>query len=145
MSRKAPWALASIVILGALASACSFGPPPSCGEEIGGTADTTIFDEYFNGMALVSQQTGQPGEDSDQGARFAQAEALEIQADAKSDVAIRACIQPLSGQGELQYDETETIAQGEHSLDLGTFQPGSYVIRVIVDRTLVKNFPFQIR
>jgi hypothetical protein len=141
---KATHSTPMLLILALLAAACSSGPPPSCGAEIGGTADTATFDQYFNSMALVSQTTGQPGEDSDEGAKFAQDEPIQILADVKTEVAVRACIQPLSGQGEIADDRTDTIGQGERTLDFGPFSPGSYVIRVIVDNTLVKNFPFQI-
>jgi len=141
---KATHSAPALLILALLAASCSSGPPPSCGAEIGGTADTATFDQYFNTMALVSQETGQPGEDSDKGAKFGQDEPIQIQVDAKAEVPVRACVQPLSGQGEIAYDRTDTIGQGERSLDLGPFEPGSYVVRVIVDGTLVKNFPFQI-
>jgi hypothetical protein len=135
--------LVLVVAAGGLASACSGGPPKGCGDDIGGTADEALFGQHFSSMSLVSQVTGQPGQDSDNGAEFDKADILTIQADAKAEVAVRACVQFRSGGGDVPFDQTRTLAQGPGSLDLGTFEPGSYVVRVIVGGTLVKNFPFQ--
>ncbi len=135
--------ISSAVLLTALTvTACSFGPPPSCGEGIGGTADQEQFATHFEEMSLVSQTTGEPGTEGDQGAQFAQGDPLAIVAAARSEVTVRACVQPLSGGGEIALDATQTLAEGTGEISLGTFEPGTYVVRVIVDGTLVKNFPF---
>ncbi len=126
------------------ATGCSFGPPPSCGDTIGGTADTEKFDQYFNSMALVNQATGNAGPEGDSGQKYANNESLAIQLDVKSEVTVRACIQPMGGANSLTLDETKTFSPGQASFELGLFQKGTYVIRVIVDNTLVKNFPFSI-
>jgi hypothetical protein len=39
-------------------SACSFGPPPSCGDNNGGTANTSKFDQFFTNMQLVNEASG---------------------------------------------------------------------------------------
>ena len=137
--------ITTLVILGSLAAACSFGPPPSCGDEIGGTADTATFDQYFNSMTLVAKTTGQPGPQGDAGPQFAQGEPLAIQVDARAEVTLRACIQPMGGQKEISFDKTQTLSPGLGTFELGPFEPGTYVIRVIIGNTLVKNFPFQVR
>jgi hypothetical protein len=49
------------------------------------------------------------------------------------------------GGGQIPFDQTQTAPEGSASLALGTFEPGGYVIRVIVDGTLVKNFPFVVK
>jgi len=136
------WASA-LALLSLLAAGCSFGPPPSCGDEIGGIADASLFDEHFNRMLLVSQTSGQPGPDGDNGVMFAQDEPLVIQTDAKFEVAIRACVQPTSGQDEIPFDQTQTLPLGPGEFPIGTYSAGQYVVRVIVDNTLVKNFSFQ--
>ncbi len=136
---------AGALLLALLSANCSFGPPPSCGEDIGGTADAATFDRFFNSISLVNQTTGQPGPDSDQGMQFTQGDPLALQVDAKADVTLRACVQPTGGQKEISFDETQTLSQGQGTLDIGAFDPGTYVIRVIVDTTLVKNFPFQVK
>jgi hypothetical protein len=115
------------------------------GDEIGGVADTVKFDEYFNTMALVNQATGNPGPDSDNGQQYAENETLVIQLEVKSEVTVQACIQPMGGGNSLPLDESKTFSAGQASFDLGSFQKGNYVIRVIVDNILVKNFPFNIQ
>jgi hypothetical protein len=127
-----------------LLSACAFGPPPSCGDNLGGTADTTKFDQYFTSMQLVDEADGQPGPEGENGAQFGSGDALAIQADAKSEVELRACIQP-RGPGDIAFDNTQTMPAGQGTFSVGTFEAGPYVIRVIVEGVLVKNFPFEIK
>jgi len=141
--------LVTVLVLGLLLSACSlgssvsFGPPESCGDDIGGTADTAKFDQYFTNMALVNQD-GVSGPEGENGMEFASTDTLDLRADSISDVAVRACIQSRSG-GPIAFDQTQTLTQGPSGLTLGSFQLGNYVVRVIVDGTLVKNFPFSIK
>ena len=132
-------------VLLSFASACSFGPPPSCGDNVGGVADTTKFDQYFTNMALVNQATGNSGPEGDNGQQYALGDSLAITMDVKSEVSVRACIQPFNGQSSISLDETKTFTLGQGSFEMGSFQKGSYVIRVIVDNTLVKNFPFSVK
>jgi len=134
--------VAVVSILGLAVTACAFGPPPSCGEKIGGTADTARFDQYFRTMVLVSQTTGQPGPEGENGAELAREDALVIQVDARTEVSVRGCVQPRSGGGKIPFDQTQTLPQGRGAVSMGTFEPGSYVVRVIVDGILVKNLPF---
>jgi hypothetical protein len=135
-------ALAGLALLALIVSACAFGPPPSCGDTIGGTADTAAFDRYFSEMTLINETSGVPSPGDGEGAQFGSADPLALQVEAKSQVAVRTCIQPMSGSKTLAFDQTQTLAAGKGSLSLGTFKPGSYVIRVIVEGTLVRNFPF---
>jgi hypothetical protein len=129
----------ALVLLSILAAGCSFGPPPSCGDNIGGVADTALFDQYFHSMVLVSQTTGEPGLEGNDGAQFAQGDPLVIRTDAKSEVAVRACVQ---GRDEIPLDQTQTVPLGPGEFPIGSYSTGGYVVRVIVDGTLLKNFPF---
>jgi hypothetical protein len=138
--------LVTVLVLGLSLLACSLGslgPPASCGDNIGGTADTAKFDQYFTKMALVNQN-GEAGPDGENGMEFASTDTLELRADSNSEVAVRACIQNFNGR-PIAFDQTQTFAQGSSGVSLGIFQSGNYVVRVIVDGTLVKNFPFSIK
>jgi hypothetical protein len=137
--------LVIVFITGIILTSCSFGPPPSCGDNIGGTADTAKFDQYFNKMNLVYESSGQPGQDGENGMQFSNGEPLIIQVDSKSEVSLRACIQPLSGGKEITLDETTSLSKGSGSVSIGALKTGTYVIRVILDNTLVKNFPFVVK
>jgi hypothetical protein len=137
--------LAAALLVGGLAASCSFGPPQGCGDNIGGTANEALFDQRFSSMALVSQTTGQPGPNGEEGEQYGQDEALRLEAETKAEVTVRACVQCRSGGGDLPLDKAERMAAGQGSMDLGTFGSGSYVVRVIVEDTLVKNFPFQVK
>jgi len=123
---------------------CRFGPPASCGDTIGGVADETLFGQYFESMELVSANTWQPGTPGEQGMDFPVDEPLLIMFDTKAEVTIRACIQ-VPGRGDLAFNETVTFAEGSNEFNMGAFDKGGYIIRVIVDETLVKNFPFSIK
>jgi len=138
--------LVMIILLGLLLSACSlgsFGPPETCGDNIGGSADTAKYDQYFTNMALVNQN-GESGMEGENGMEFASTDSLDLRADSNSDIAVRACIQDFNGR-PIPFDETRTFTQGSSGISLGSFQSGSYVVRVIVEDTLVKNFPFSIK
>ena len=139
----------TIAVLGIMLSACSLGssvpigPPESCGDNIGGTADTAKYDQYFTNMALVNQN-GESGPEGENGMEFASTDTLDLRADSVSDVAVRSCVQDFNGR-PIAFDQTQTFPQGSSGLTLGSFQPGNYVVRVIADETLVKNFPFSIK
>jgi len=135
-----------IALIGALsAAACgSFGPPPSCGETIGGTADEALFSQTFDGMQLVNADTGLPGPEGENGMGFISGERLQLNFQNKSAVSVRLCIQP-RGPGVIALDLTQDLSAGDDSIAIGAIEPGTWVIRVIVDNTLVKNFPFEVR
>lgn len=137
--------LTSLMALAITLSACgSFGPPESCGEDLGGTADENLFSQYFESMALISQTTGVPGPSGgENGEQYAQGEPLAILVTSKADVALRVCIQ-YRGPGQIPFDQTQTLTGGENTFNIGAIDPGVYVVRVIVEDTLVKNFPFMV-
>lgn len=139
--------IATLLILALLASACggSFGPPPECTEGLGGTADEAKFAQYFSSVELVSQNTGQPGELHDPGASFPVSEPLVIKISSVGDVTVRACVQFFNGN-QIAFDQSFTFTPGENEITLGAFpDAGNYVVRMIVDGVLVKNFPFTLQ
>ena len=137
--------LLPVLLLAVSILACgSFSPPEDCGEGIGGTADEALFGEYFASMDLVDANTWQPGPEGENGRQFGQ-DPLLIMFDARSDVEVRACIQNTVGGGKLAFDETQSFAAGSNEFQVGAFEPGHYVIRVIVDGVLVRNFPFEVK
>jgi hypothetical protein len=59
-------------------SAHSFGPPPSCGDDISGTADSAKSYQYSTIMQLVNQASGQVGPEGENSAQYTTGEALVI-------------------------------------------------------------------
>jgi len=142
--RKLTIALPVLVLTLSIIACGTFSPPESCGDEIGGTADEVLFGQYFESMELVSANTYQPGTQGENGVEFAAGEPLLIMFDAKTDVEVRACIQNTVGGGEIAFDQTTSFLGGENEFQVGTFESSNYVIRVIVEGVLVKNFQFVI-
>ena len=126
-------------------SACgSFSPPEDCG--VGGTADDAKFGQHFAWMELVNKETGQTGEESAEGGvQFAATELVAIRTESLGETPVRTCVQERKGGGKIALDVTATAQEGEALLSLGLFPKGSYVVRVIVDGTLVRNLPFVIQ
>jgi hypothetical protein len=128
--------IATIFALALLLTGCSlgsFGPPASCGDNIGGTADVVRFDQYFTRMVLVNQN-GEAGPEGENGMEFTSTDTLELRANSNSVIAVRACIQNFNGR-PIAFDGTQTFTQGSSGFSLGSFQSGNYVVRVIVDGT----------
>ena len=143
MSTKKILTLVAILVLAAGIWACSFGPPESCGENIGGTANIEMFSQYFTNMAFVNQ-AGEAGLAGENGMVYTSADKLELRADSLSDVDVRVCIQNFTN-GNIAIDQAQTFPQGAGGISLGSFGPGIFVVRVIVDGALVKNFPFEVK
>ncbi len=137
--------LAFCVVLALAVSACGSPKPlETCG--VGGTADEAKFAQHFTLMELVNKETGQPGEASSEGGvQFAATDVVAIRAKSLAETSVRACVEERGGEGKVALDLTVTAQEGERLLSLGLFPKGSYVVRVIVDGTLVKNLPFDIR
>lgn len=133
------------IIVALAVSACgSFSPPEDCG--VGGTADEAKFGQHFARMELVNKETGQPGEESAEGGvQFATTEVVTIRAESLRTTSVRTCVQERKAGGKIALDVTATAQEGEALLSLGLFPKGSYVVRVIVDGTLVKNLPFVVQ
>lgn len=123
----------------------SFAPPASCGEGIGGTADEALFDQYFSDMGLILEAAGEvPARGDESSAVVSPDEPLSIKMQVLQAVEVRACVQERVGGGGIPADKTASVQPGEAFLSLGTFSKGSYVVRVIVDGTLVKNLTFEV-
>ena len=133
------------IALGLMVAACGpLSPSESCGA--GGTADKAAFAQHFTSMELVNEATGQPGQPDQEGEpQFASSDPLAIRVESRSRVSVRACVEQRRGGGKIAHDQTHTLAQGAGSASLGSFAPGPYVVRVIVDGVLVKNLPFSTR
>lgn len=133
------------IVVALAASACgSFKPPEDCG--VGGTADEAKFARHFAQMELVNKATGQPGEESaEDGVQFSATDVVAIRAESLGTTSVRACVQERKGGGKIALDVTVTAEEGERLLPLGLFPEGSYVVRVIVDGTLVKNLTFVVQ
>lgn len=119
----------------------SFAPPESCIDT--GTADEEAFTSQFNSMQVVNAATGAPGESHPEGGvRFSPDDQLAVVVDSLGEVEVRICVTQRRGGGQIVYDETHTVPEGETTVTLTAFDSDPYVIRVIVNDTLVRNLPF---
>ena len=139
--------LVALAALALLAAACGqIGPPPECAEGLGGTADQTLFAQYFTSMELVSAASGQPGAPAENGASFPVSEPLAINASVLTEVSARFCVQGFYASGVIADDLTADLVPGENQVHLDAFDTAAdYVVRVIVDGVLVKNLPFTLQ
>ena len=143
MVRKRWYIGVSIILMLVLTACGSFSPPESCG--VGGTADETKFAQHFTWMEIVNEATGSPGEsDPEGGFQFTSSDPLAITTDNINEVSLRACVAERKGGGKIPLDKTQDLSSGSGSISLGSFEPGSYVVRVIVDGILVRNIPFSV-
>ncbi len=138
------WYIGVFIFTTLVLTACgSFSPPESCGA--GGTADEMKYAQHFTWMEIVNETTGSPGEpDPEGGTQFASTIQLGITMDSIDEVSIRVCVEERRGGGEIALDKTQDLPSGSGNISLGSFEPGSYVVRVIVDGVLVRNLPFSI-
>jgi hypothetical protein len=124
-----------------VASCGSFAPPESCIDT--GTADEGAFTAQFNSMQIVNAATGEPGEPHpDSGFMFSTEDQLAVVVDSLGEAEVRFCVTQRRGGGQIVYDETHTVQEGENTITLTTFDSDPYVIRVIVDNVLVRNLTF---
>jgi hypothetical protein len=139
--------VALVVGLAACGSGATGSSTPfagACGA--GGTADESAYAVAFTNMALVDETTGQVGAaDPDGGVVFPAAASLALRADTIGPVAVRACVQVRGPENRIVADQSADMAAGHGGIRLGPIPPGSYVVRVIVAGTLVRNFPFVTR
>lgn len=134
----------SLLTLALLVAGCGqVGPPPECTEGLGGTANETLFAQYFTSMELVSATSGQPGDPAENGAAFPVSELLAINASVRSEVSARFCVQGFFAGGVIADDLSADLVPGDNQVHLDAFETAAdYVVRVIVDGVLVKNLPF---
>jgi hypothetical protein len=138
------WHIGVSIIMMFMLTACgSFSPPETCG--VGGTADETKFTQHFRWMELVNEVSGSPGEpDQEGGFQFTSSDQLAITTENINEVSLRACVEERKGGGEITLDKTQGLSPGSRRISLGLFEPGIYVVRVIVDGNQVRNLPFSV-
>jgi hypothetical protein len=59
-----------------------------------------------------------------------------------TEVTVRFCIIESNEEGVIVYNDDHNLMAGTGRLNLGRFDPNPYVMRVIVDGVLVKDFSF---
>ncbi|HLF80490.1 MAG TPA: hypothetical protein VI410_01885 [Anaerolineales bacterium] len=136
----------AILGLGLLASACSaLVPPESCGPEAEVAVDEARFAQLFRSMELVSAATGLTGEPDEEGTpRFTPGEELQVVTDNLGALGIRACVQERRRAGTIAGEREGSLPAGRALIPLGSFEEGDYVVRVTVERVLVRNLPFSV-
>ena len=136
----------AILALCLVATACSaLVPPESCGPGAEGAADEARFAQLFRSMDLVSAATGLTGELDEEGTpRFAAGEELQIVTDNLGALGIRACVQERRRAGTIAGEREGSLPAGRALIPLGSFHEGDYVVRVMVERVLVRNLPFSV-
>ena len=93
----------------------------------------------------MNTETGQPAQRNDEGAdKFSVDDSVTFQVDSFTGVTVKVCVEERRGGGDIAFDQTIDINAGERDLEIGAFEVGSYVGRVIVDGVLVKNLPFEV-
>jgi hypothetical protein len=139
-SRTAFIALFAITLSISVLACGSFTPPESCTDA---DFDESIFSEHFSEMYLVNAATGEPGAlDPEQGEMYATNDQIAVQINSLDEVEVRLCIEQRKGGGQIVYDQTHIVPQGENVILLMAFDSDPYVVRVIVDEVLVKNLTF---
>jgi hypothetical protein len=94
-------------------------------------------------MELVSAATGLPGEPDEEGTpRFPAGDELQIVTDNLGGLGIRACVQERQRAGTIAGEREGSLPAGRALIPLGSFEEGDYVVRVLVERVLVRNLPF---
>ena len=136
--------ISSIPALTILLSACgALVPPESCGEGIGRTADEMAFAQHFRTVELISGETGLLGELGDDDTPvFSTGEELMLTVMSRGRIELFACVQEQKGRRKIVAERVGRMEEGPARIPLGTFEEGSYVVRVIVSKVLVKNLPF---
>ena len=136
-----------LLILTVISAACNaFGEPESCGETIGDTPDNDTYVEYFTSMILVNENSGAPVyEDLDGVVVYRATDKLAIDITTHEAVSVQVCVQERENGGKIAFNQTVELIPGFALIYMGGFEPGRYDVRVIVEDTLIKNFPFSTR
>ncbi|MCE5257439.1 MAG: hypothetical protein LLG44_00070 [Chloroflexi bacterium] len=144
---KQLWPVTLFVVLGLLMAGCGTPTPVTCGVTSTGDPNMERFQESFTSVVLVSKSTGQPGQiGADGAAMFAADEQLSVRINAKvSGKTIRFCLQKTDSNGQIMYDQSVAPSEGEADYDIGAFQAGTYIVRLIERNVLIANLPFTIK
>jgi hypothetical protein len=92
-----------------------------------------LYDEVRGGSPLINTEAGPT---------FFPDRPVSVQADVISSVEVQFCVEERRGGGEITFDEVRTMQAGMNIYSLGNFEQGSYVIRVILEGSLIRNLPF---
>lgn len=126
-----------------LTSCRALRPPESCG--LGGFANETAYGLYFDNLNLLDVE-GNPGSpDRDGVPRFEEGQTINLWLQIKTDTRVRICVEETRGGGEIAYDDIVSLKTGQSAVTFGALERGPYIIRLSIDGTLVKNFPFSVR
>ena len=99
------------------------------------SADEVIFTQYFSRMALVTEGASLPETRGESDLTFSQNDKLDLVVRNLEDVQVQVCIGERSGGDKVIYTQTHSLSQGEMRLELGSFKPNPYVVRVGVSNT----------
>lgn len=145
MSRQTVFMLITSLFLSSLLISCGqFSPPQSCGA--GGTANEESFNQYFSEMLLYDEtRGGSPLIDTEAGPTYFSDTPVSVEVESTTSVEVRFCVEERRGGGEINFDEIRTVSEGENIISLGVFNPGSYIVRVIIEDVLVRNLPFVVQ
>jgi hypothetical protein len=111
--------------------------PPS-----GLSKNQTVFDQYFSNMVLVTD--GWSGvEDATES--FSSSDNVVVLADAKSTVTLLVYVDDAGNRGLFTGVEKEqNTAVGLSAINMGKFQPSSYIVRVLVNDVCIDNLVFEV-
>lgn len=141
--RQHPHIIILILMLMLLTSCRALRPPESCG--LGGFANETAYGLYFDNLNLLDVE-GNPGSpDRDGVPRFEEGQTINLWLQIKTDTRVRICVEETRGGGEIAYDDIVSLKTGQSAVTFGALERGPYIIRLSIDGTLVKNFPFSVR
>jgi len=132
----------SILLVLLFAVSCDVGPPRECDVEISDSADEELFSQYFSNMSLADEKGFEGIPHDEYGVVFDPSIPLVVSFNALKSGSIKFCVQSRSGSKFIPATRDAIFEAGSSSITISNFMDGSYVIRVIVEDTLVKNFSF---
>lgn len=133
-----------IITVFTIANACgSLKPPQEC--PFTGSADGSVFSQYFNRMVLVSEGAVIPQTGGDSEQTFSTNDNLQLVVISLTETQLQVCISERKGGGKTVYSQTHSLSKGENRLNLGAFKPNPFVIRIAVNNVLAKNVTFSIK
>ena len=138
--------MAAALVLLATVACGSFSAPKSCGDDVSGAPDQSAFDQNFSAMRLANQSSGLLGpSDASEEFSLPRGDPLAIAYSGRTSGSLRVCVQERSAGGGIPLDQTFQFEQGDVMILLSSFEPGTYVLRAIVDETLVRNLTFVVK
>lgn len=134
--------LTLLVVSVLVGAAC--GGPTEQAKDCGGAADPAAFAQHFSQMGFLGGSPASPGAEAE--LFFSPSESVVVAAVALRETSTRFCAQERSRLGTVIFDQTRTLPAGESRTDLGKVsKSGSYVVRISVGETTVRNLTFAVR